>query len=386
MSTTLSIGRRNGLLLLVLAVFASSSPIAAASQGDISVAGTGERPQLFFACCNGSLDATNKLLADSDVISSLQNLHAGVAVALDDLSPERAEYVRRLNGLGIPVVAGLSLPGDEGYYMNADNAPQADARFTAFQQWTAQYGLRWSAVGLDIEPDIRQFEELRGHRLQLAGQLMAGYFEFGRVRRAKEAYNALIRRIQAQGYKVYTFQLPLIVAERRAHTTLFERLLGIVDVRGDDESVMIFSGFNRSVGAALIWALGPDAQSITIGCGALNGNALSWDEFSRDLIVASHFSKIVGVYNLEGCSQLGYLSRIEAMDWRESVTISAQSLMSAQRFERIARIGLWVAEFLPLILLAALIALAWTVSLLCVRRRKRRSALQASLDRPAIGP
>ena len=101
------------------------------------------------------------------------------------------------------------------------------------------------------------------------------------------------------------------MAERRAHTTLFERLLGIVDVRGDDESVMIFSGFNRSVGAALIWALGPDAQSITIGCGALNGNALSWDEFSRDLIVASHFSAIVGVHNLGGCAAAWLSSRIE---------------------------------------------------------------------------
>ncbi len=378
MNTRLTFGHRNCWLLLVLAVFTFASPIASASQGDIRVAGTGEPPQLFFACCNGSVDAMNKLLTDQAVISSLQNLHAGMGVAIDDLSPERAEGVRRLNDAGIPVVAGLSLPGDEGYYMNADNAAEADARFTAFQQWTEQYGLHWSAVGLDIEPDIRKFDELQSHRLRLAGQLIAGYFEFGRVRRAKEAYTALIRRIQAQGYKVYTFQLPLIVADRRAHSTLFERLLGIVDVRGDDEAVMIFSGFNRSVGAAMIWALGPDTQSITIGCGTLNGTPLSWDEFSRDVIVAGHFSKIVGVYNLEGCTQLGYLSRLETMDWRESVTLSAQSLASAERFERLARIGLWVAEYLPLILLAVLIALAWMIRRLWVRRSKRRSALQSA--------
>lgn len=373
MSATLRIGRRNGLLLLALAIFAFATPIANAAQSDIQIAGSGE-PRLFFACCNAGMDPMNKLLANPNVIASLQKLHAGVGMAIEDLSAERAENVRRLNRAGVPVVAGLSLPGNEGYYMNADNAPEAYAQFTAFQQWTEQYGLRWAAVGLDIEPDIRDFNELEGHRLRLAGQLIAGYFEFGRVRRAKQAYNALIRHIQEQGYDVYTFQLPLIVADRKSHTTLFERVLGIVDVRGDDESVMIFSGFNRSVGAALIWALGPDTQSITIGCGALNGNALSWEEFSKDLIVASHFSRIVGVFNLEGCTQLGYLSRLETFDWRSSVTLSGQSLVSAQRFERIARLGLWVAEFLPVILLAVLITLAWMLSRLWVRQWKQRSA------------
>lgn len=275
MSSALGIVGRYGLLHVALAVLATSAPLAAASQKEVRVPGPGEPPQLFFACCNGRLDAMNTLFADPDVISRLQNLHAGVGVAIDDLSPRRAETVRRLNAAGIPVIAGLVLPGDQGYYMNAGNAPQAEARFTAFQQWTAQYGLRWSAIGLDIEPDIRDFEELRDHWLRLATQFMVRYFEFGRVRRAKQAYNALIRRIQAQGYKVYTFQLPLIVAERKAHSTLFERLLGIVDVRGDNEVVMIFSGFNRSIGAAMIWALGPDAQSIAVGCGTLNGNPLS---------------------------------------------------------------------------------------------------------------
>ena len=246
-------------------------------------------PQLFFACCNRGPDETRSLFADPHVISSLRNLHAGVAVDTDDLSPSRAQIVQRLNEAGIPVVAGLELPGDQGYYLNSGNAPQAAARFAAFQQWTAHYGLRWSAVGLDIEPDIRLFDDLQHHRLRLASLLLIHYFEIAQVRRARVAYSNLIHRIQSQGYKVLTYQLPLIVAERKAHLTLLERLLGIVDVRGDDEVIMIFSGLNQAMGSAMIWTLGPDSQSIAVLGTDAPEHPLSWNDFSRDLIVASHF-------------------------------------------------------------------------------------------------
>jgi hypothetical protein len=62
-------------------------------------------------------------------VADLQNLKAGVSLALMDLSAERAAVVHRLNAAGIPVTAWLALPADQGYYFNAGNAPQAAARF-----------------------------------------------------------------------------------------------------------------------------------------------------------------------------------------------------------------------------------------------------------------
>jgi hypothetical protein len=375
-----------GFLLLAVAASTAAFPLTATADDDIRVAGTGVSPQLFFGCCNGGPDETRSLLADPRVISSLRNLHAGVAVGTDDLSPNRAQIVRRLNEAGIPVVAGLELPGDQGYYINSGNAPQAAARFAAFQQWTAQYGLRWSAVGLDIEPDIRLFDDLQHHRLRLASLLLVHYFAFSQTRRAREAYSSLIHRIQSQGYKVITYQLPLIVAERKAHLTVLERLLGIVDVRGDDEVIMIYSGLNQAIGSAMIWTLGPDSQSIAVLGTDAPGRPLSWNDFSRDMIVASHFSHVVGVYNLDGAVRLGFLSRLETMDWHQSATISAQSLMRAERLQRIALIVLWFVELWPLIVLAILLAVAWVVTRLCKRRRNRKSALGPSLDPPAVQP
>jgi hypothetical protein len=202
----------------------------------------------------------------------------------------------------------------------------------------------------------------------------------------REAYSNLIHRIQSQGYKVLTYQLPLIVAERKAHLTLLDRLLGIVDVRGDEEVIMIFSGLNQTIGSATIWTLGPDSQSIAVLGNDAPGHPLSWNDFSRDLIVASHFSHVVGVYNLEGAVRFGFLSRLETMDWRQSATISAQSLVRAQRLQWIASILLWLVEIWPLIVLAILLAFAWIVTRLCKRRRNRKSPMGPPLDPPAVQP
>lgn len=373
--------------LLLLTLFASgvAFSLSAGASADIRVVGPGVSPQLFFACCNHGADETKNLFADPQVISSLKNLHAGVAIGTDDLSSARAQIVQRLNQAGIPVVAGLELPGDQGYYANSGNAPQAAAQFNAFQQWTAQYGLRWSAVSLDIEPDIRLFDDLEHHRLHLASLLFLHYFEFAQVRRAREAYGSLIHRIQSQGYRVLTYQLPLIVPERKAHSTILERLLGIVDVRGDDEVVMIFSGLNQAIGSAMIWTLGPDSQGIAVLGTDAPGHPLTWNDFSRDLIVASHFSRVVGVYNLEGVVRLGFLSRLETMDWHQSAIIPAQSIARAHRLQIVARIVLWLIELWPIILLAILFAFARILIRLTRRRRNRKSARPPS-DLPAVAP
>ena len=165
-----------------MALFAVPWLAAGAGQGAIEVRGA--RPRLVFAC-ELAAPPLESLFADPAVISDLRELRAGVSLALIDLSPERAEVVRRLNRAGVPAIAWMALPREQGYYLNAGNAAQAAARFDAFQQWTAQYGLRWSAVGLDIEPNIQDFAALGGgSRWRLFPTLAARYFDSARVARA----------------------------------------------------------------------------------------------------------------------------------------------------------------------------------------------------------
>ena len=77
----------------------------------------------------------------------------------------------------------------------------------------------------------------------------------------------------------------------------------------------------------MIWSLGRGAQGIAVGStdgetppGGGSG-PLDWDEFSRDLIVASPYSRQLGVYDLEGCVRQGFLPRLKTMDWNKSVVI-----------------------------------------------------------------
>ena len=68
------------------------------------------------------------LFADPATVAALRDLHAQVAVAIVDFSPERAQVVRFLNQQQIPVIAWMMLPTEEGPYFNADNAAEAPAR------------------------------------------------------------------------------------------------------------------------------------------------------------------------------------------------------------------------------------------------------------------
>ncbi len=359
---------------LLFVASAASAPSSNTGSGDIHVSGPGISPQLFFACGDKGIDPLRLLFANPEVVSDLKDLHAGLALAVPDFSAERAQIARTLNAAGIPLIAWIELPND-GVYFNASDIPQARAAVTAFEKWTAQYGLLWAGIGLDIEPSFTDFADLNGHRWRLLRKLAGRYFDYGSVYRARADYAELIRQMQRHGYPVQTYQLPFIVNERRMRATLLERLLGIVDVRGNEEAVMIYSSFAPSVGAAMIWTLGPDAQAITIGSTEGDPNAgpkgvpLDWEHFSRDLIVASHFSHtLVGVYNLEGSVQQGFLSRLKTMNWRQSVVIPAASIQRAHKIQSAMRIGLWIGSWLPVLLVVFLLLLfAW----LLWRRRAR---------------
>ena len=365
----------------ILAVLFLAAASAAAEPGAVRVAGPGAEPHLVFAC---ELDAAalEALFSDPSIIAGVTDLKAGIALAVEDLDPRTAAIVRRLNAAGIPLTAWLALPKDQGYYMNAGNAPQSSARFAAFQGWTSRNRLRWAAVGLDIEPSLQEFSVLfQGSRWSLAAMLARRYFQFGRLARARQAYGELIRRIQAAGYPVETYQFLFLADERRVHTTLLERLFRLVDVRGNDEVLMLYSSFQHAAGSALVWKYGPEAQTIAVGStagdpGDRRFGPLDWQELSNDLIVAAHFTPVVGVFSLEGCVRQGFLPRLKTMDWSRTVVIPAASIARVERFRRGVQAVLWTVSRLPYfaaaLLMAAIAWFAW----------RRRTRIRARLSPP----
>jgi hypothetical protein len=311
------------------------------------------------------------LFADHDVVAALHDLHAQVAVAIADFSPERAQVVRFLNQQQIPVIAGVTLQTKDGPYFNADDVAEAPAQIAAFEKWTRENGLHWDAVGLDIEPNFSELAALKNHRWRLIKTLLRNGFDSKRIERAQEAYSALIRQIQSQGYPVETYTLPYGPVERNLHTTLIDRLLGTVDVSGGENDVMIYTSYARPVGSAIIWDLGPYTQGIIVGVtdgltpAGSGFGPLDWDEFSSDLIVASHFAHHIGVFNLEGCVRHGYLPRLETMDWGGSLVIPAASVSRAKRQVMALSIALWIGSnllyFAAALLLVILFVWRWRV-------------------------
>lgn len=342
------------------------SPDSNESSG-IRVQGPGTPPQLAFACCDQGIVRMQALFADASVIVELKELHAQVAVAIADFSPERVGLVRRLNGEGVPVIAWIVLAPKDGYYLNADTALQAAVRVDEFEKWTNENGLHWTAVGLDIEPNFGELAQLKAHRWHFFATLVRNSFNRRRIAEARRTYSAIIAQLQGRGYAVQTYQMPYLPAERSVDSTALDRLLGTVDVRGNEEYLMLYTSFARPVGAGMIWSLGHNAQAITIG--VTDGNTpagsgagpLDWTEFARDLIVASHYTRHVGVYNLEGCVRQGFLPRIRMMDWNQSVVLPAASIQRAEQMGRILRTVLRIFAFIPFLLLAALVLFAWLV-------------------------
>jgi hypothetical protein len=303
-------------------------------------------PQLTFAC---ELDHARLagLFADSSVIDDLLALQARVALMCSDFSEERAGVVRRLNTAGVPVTGIPLLPLAEGYYFTVDNADRAAGCYREFMAWTDRHELVWDGVGLDIEPDARIFLQIMRGPWGLAPMLAPRLLDRARPARSKAAYQALVEQIRADGWRVENYQFPLIADERRAGSTLLQRL-ALVDVATDREVWMLYSSFLRALGPGLIWAYGPEAQAIAVGTTGGGPDipdsprmpSLTWEELAGDLRLARHFCDQILVHSLEGCIWQGFLPRLRSFEWTD-VEGPPDGARAAKALRKTLRATLW---------------------------------------------
>ena len=339
------------------------------------------RPELTFAC---ELDAARlaALFADASVVEDLLALGARVALMVSDFSDERAEVVRRLNGAGVPVVGIPLLPLAQGYYFTADNAAQAAGRYQQWRAWTRGHRLAWAGVGLDVEPDARIYLQIMDNPWGLAPMLVPRLFDRARPERSRAAYRELVDRIRADGWTVENYQFPLIADERRAGSTLLQRL-ALVDVQTDREVWMIYSSFMRALGPGLIWSYGPEASAIGVGTtgggpdipGSPQMPSLTWEEFARDLRLARHWCDQILIHSLEGCVWQGFLGRLRSFDWTDTAT-SAERAWVARGLRTCLRATLRASAH-PWVMLSAAIAFCCLIRL---RVGSSRSSTLAPLE------
>ena len=81
--------------------------------------------------------ALRALFENRFVLDDLKSLGACVALVARDFSEERAQAVRLLNRLGIPVSAWLLLPGEQGSWVDCANPAQAAELYKACLLYTS---------------------------------------------------------------------------------------------------------------------------------------------------------------------------------------------------------------------------------------------------------
>ncbi len=259
-----------------------------------------------------------------EVIDHLVAQRAGVAMAILDLSDERAGVLRALTARGVRVHAWLVLDEVDGYWLTADNHALARERYRAVRTWIARHELSVAAVGLDIEVPIAEAAALARRPIRELARLILDRRPRGEIDRAAEAYAALVAEIRADGFVVESYHIPLLVDERRARTSFLRRMLGLVDVAVDREILMLYQSHVPAVwGPALVAAYGADADAIGVGSTgggvevfeeAIGHRTIGLPDLVDDLRRAARFTDHLYVFSLEGCVWNGFFAKLSSVD------------------------------------------------------------------------
>ena len=307
------------------------------------------QPDLTFFC-ELPITELESLFSDPALIKKLRRLNANISMGLQDFSTSRAEIVKKLTKAGIPVTAWLLLPKDQGYWTNLDTVSSTARCYGQFKQWTNENNLEWAAIGLDIEPSLQRIELLtpkwRNQLLDTIGRLFKGSF----YRNAHNDLRALINLIRSDGYSVETYNLPVVIEERKASSEILSRLVGTPPLDADREVLMLYTSSFDKNGDAILKSYARDAQGI--GLGSTGGGvelgdgqplrSMRWIDLRRDLLISREFSNHLYIFSLEGCVEKGYIDRLLEFNWDASVDVSPREVFKITALRKLGQGVLWM--------------------------------------------
>ena len=264
-----------------------------------------------------------KLFENRFIYDDLKTIKATVAMALVDFSNERAEIVKKLNKLGIPVKVWLLLSEEDGFHLTIANHAKALQRYADFKAWTAKHGLLWAGIGLDIEPQFNQLTDSTLVGLRAIKNTWRRHLHKNLLKQASLSYRKLAVEIHDDGYSLETYHFPLILEDQKERPGFNHGLGGMVDVPVDREVLMLYSSLFQKDHSRLMWSYAENAQAIGIGITAKSKllqplqapEPLTWEEFTKDLLLAKQHCKAVYVFKLEGCVEQGFLPRLVTFNW-----------------------------------------------------------------------
>lgn len=331
-----------------------------------------DHPDLTFFC-ELPADDLRKLFSNAVVIKQLRQLNANISMGLLDFSPTRAEVVKKLTRAGIPVTAWLLLPKDQGYWTSLDTVAATARCYGDFKRWTEENYLSWAAVGLDLEPSLERMGVFTSNWKKHFPELVKRLFQVQHFRSLTADLRALVNQIRVDGFAVETYNLPLVVEERKASSEVITRLLGTPPLNSDREVLMLYTSFFKTGGDAILWSYASQAGGIGLGStgggvdleGGEPMRSMRWVDLRRDLLIAHEFSQNLYVFSLEGCVENGYLDRLLDLDWNAKITRPVYEINKVNLLRKLGQGALWTLSHPLPILAGALIAM-----LFLTRKRK----------------
>jgi hypothetical protein len=265
-----------------------------------------------------------ELFRDSSVVEDLQFLNAEIRMGIMDISTERAEIIRMLTRKGIPVVAWLLLPEEEGYWFHAGNGSQAIARYSEVKRWADSHGIQLSGIGIDLELDYNDIITARNNPWSLLWQLPPRLYSKTEIEDGRKKYAELISMIKADGYMVESYYASFVKDETAAGNTSLQQLTKFLDIKTDREIPMLYSSFIGNADG-LLEVYGREAGVKTVALGSTGGgidttlNTLTWEELAHDMNMSSRFADEIHIFSLEGAVEKGYLKKMKNFQFNNQV-------------------------------------------------------------------
>ena len=279
-----------------------------------------------------------QLFKDTSVIENLQKLHAQVRMGILDLTDERAQVVKDLNNAGVPVVAWLLLPEEQGYWFNSGNGQEAIARYKEIKQWADNHKLQFSGIGLDLELDFNDAKLIRTHPWKLVAKIPARLFDKSEIEKGRKEYATLIRLIKADKYPVESYYASFIKDEVNLHQTAIQQVSKFLDIKTDKEIPMLYSSFMGNADG-LIKIYGIDLKLNAVALGSTGGGVdttlptLSYEQLVHDINVAAKQSTEIHIFSLEGCVSKGYLTKLVDYTYDSTVTLDPKQIKSVSKLQ-----------------------------------------------------
>ncbi len=304
-----------------------------------------------------------KLFQDSTLIPSLQKLQAEIRMGIMDLTPERAAIVRKLNQAGIPVIACLMLPMEDG--------SKAIERYIATKKWAADNQLNFKGIGIGLEFDKNDAKLIKENTGKWIRKIPGRLYGKSVMEDAREQYANLIKMIKADGYFSESYYVPFIKDEITANRSALQLVTRLTAIKTDREIPLLYSSY-FGFGDGLIQVYGFDAnvKYVVLGTTArgdttyTKSGILEYEELIRDIDIAAKKMEEIHISNLEGCVENGYLSKLLEHQYDSTLVINQEEVTDIKEIRDNFQTASKILSYPTLILLIMAIILglfAWLI-------------------------